>query len=81
MLSIHIWGFLFIEANTDGEILEAARNFLTKADVDLDAHGTWAGQLMFLSKLASEEAEGVAKRLTVISEFQISIDRSKLAKE
>jgi hypothetical protein len=72
---------MFVEADTDGEILEAARNFLQLAGVDLDLQGTWAGQLMFLYRLACGEAEGMARRLAYVSEFQIAIDSAELAKE
>ena len=72
---------MFVEAESDGEILEAAGNFLQLAGVDLDSQGTWAGQLMFLYRLACGEAEGMARRLANVSEFQIAIDSAELAKE
>ena len=81
LLSLHIWGFMVVEAESDVEILDAAQNFLQLAGVDLDSQGTWAGQLMFLYRLACGEAEGMARRLANVSEFQIAIDSAELAKE
>ena len=78
---IHIWGFMFIEVETDSEIFDAARDSLKKAGVDMDPEGTWARKLMFLYKLARGEAEGVARRLASVSDFQIAIDRTEFAKE